>query len=137
MKEKGAHIKLRRQMETIWVDKDQMQTDLDARQQESIHLTTELEKTRDSEVNAKMELERLKTDGQSCKLELERMERELKDRQAKDPLTEEQVRTLQWQLSQKTAELDALKVQLQLVEERQQMEFTNLQKALQVNYLFI
>ena len=46
------------------------------------------------------------------------------------------LQTLEWQLQQKTVEVDALREQLQLVGERQTLEVTSLNKALQVGARF-
>ena len=53
MVEKGAQVKLRRQLETLWVEHDQMKADLQAKVTELETVTLNYEKSRDHELEHK------------------------------------------------------------------------------------
>ena len=87
-------MKLRRQVESNWMDSDQMNVDLELKKNDLTTLSNELEKVRQAELAARLEAERHRGDSHASHLEVDRLRRELKDKKAKEPVLQESIQVM-------------------------------------------
>ncbi|XP_013421878.1 golgin subfamily A member 3 isoform X2 [Lingula anatina] len=131
MVQKGETVKLRREIETMHLDIDQLQKDLEQKKQAAHLVEVELGRAQQAALQYQTDLESLNSQHNSGKVELERVSRELSEEKAQQAVLVDQIKTLQWQLEQKSQEAKALQDKLTLAEERQKMELQSSQKSLQ------
>ena len=92
MKEKGAHIKLRRQMETLVVDLDQLQASVDQKTRELDGVKTDLQRAQESEAKYRNEAERVTTEYQNIRVEMDRLQQSLGEKEQKAAVHMEEVK---------------------------------------------
>ena len=92
MKEKGAHIKLRRQMETLVVDLDQLQASVDQKTRELDGVKTDLQRAQESEAKYRNEAERVTIECQNIRVEMDRLQQSLGEKEQKDAVYMEEVK---------------------------------------------
>ena len=90
-KEKDLHSKLRRETEQLWLEHDQMRVDVEQKGKTIDTISSEKQTSQQRELDLKMELDRLHTEQQSVALERERLQREVEERQSRDPFIQEQI----------------------------------------------
>ncbi|XP_071179414.1 golgin subfamily A member 3-like isoform X2 [Mytilus edulis] len=123
--------KLKRRHDTSKVEKETLQHDLDVATQEKGQLQTVLDQWKQSHISEQSRLTDLDSENKVLTRELERVKRELTDNLAREPVLQEQIQSLQWQLSQKCKEIDAIQEHISLAEQRQNVEIDDLKKSLQ------
>ncbi|KAK3589140.1 hypothetical protein CHS0354_017107 [Potamilus streckersoni] len=122
--------KLKRQNESIKSEQEQLRQDVQQAKQEIGTLQSELDTNKQTQVNLQNQSKTLETENKSIKRELERVQQQLADNMARGPVIQEQIQSLQFQLSLKCSDLLAAQEQLRLSEERQQTEMNSIKQAL-------
>ncbi|XP_060064581.1 golgin subfamily A member 3-like [Ylistrum balloti] len=123
--------KLKRHLESVKADRDSVQQDLDHRSNELENLRSELDNSKQLEVVQSSQISTMDAENKSLAHQLERVRQELTDNLAREPIIQEQMTSLQWQLEQKSREVEALTGQRSLAEQRQGIEIEDLQKTVQ------
>ncbi|KAK2141178.1 hypothetical protein LSH36_1142g00048 [Paralvinella palmiformis] len=129
--ERTDHVKIRRELESLFVEHDQLKVIAIGYEQAVKSLNDELEKVRESDGKHRAELEHLSQEVRLLREERDRFFAELEARRNKEPITQEQIMSLEWQVTEKNNEILALKEQLDVVNERQQLETNTLATSLQ------
>ncbi|KAL4223294.1 spermatogenesis [Mactra antiquata] len=123
--------KLKRQNDGLKQDQEQLKQDVTQHQQNVSLLQSELETRKQEVVTKQSEVTSLESENKSIQRELERVQQQLYDNLAREPVIQEQIKSLEWQLELKTKELTAVHEQMKLSEERQVNEMSNIKQILQ------
>lgn len=129
--ERADHVKVRRELENLFVEHDQLKVTAAGYEQAVKSLNEELEKARESDGKHRSELEHLSQEVRLLREERDRFYAELEARQNKEPIIQEQIKSLEWQVTEKNNEILALKEQLDVISERQHLETSTLATSLQ------
>ena len=90
MTEKGGHIKVRRQMETLMVELDQLQVNVEQKTRRLAGVETDLQRAQQSEAQCQSEMERVTAECESMRREMDRLQQSLeKEKQNDAVLTDE------------------------------------------------
>ncbi|XP_014674761.1 PREDICTED: golgin subfamily A member 3-like [Priapulus caudatus] len=128
LSEKGGSVRNKRNVESMTMKLDQLGQDLKNKCEEVQLLRVEFDRSRNSEMRYRERCSQLDTEVKALRTDVERLRRQLVDTEAKDPVLVEQMKTLTWHLRQKNIEIDGLREQLKLSEERQGAEIDNVKK---------
>ncbi|XP_033747220.1 golgin subfamily A member 3-like [Pecten maximus] len=123
--------KLKRHLDSVKTDRDSVQQDLDHRSNELANLRSELDNSKQLQAVQSSQISTLDAENKSLAHQLDRVKQELTDNLAREPIIQEQMTSLQWQLEQKSREVEALTGQRSLAEQRQGIEIEDLQKTVQ------
>ncbi|XP_056003111.1 golgin subfamily A member 3-like isoform X2 [Ostrea edulis] len=125
--------KLKRNSDSLKNDKEILQQDLDHKTKESDDLRSKLESSNDLHQGKVSQINQLEVENKNLRRDLEKAKLELADNLAKEPIIQEQIQSLQWQISQKNKEVAAIQQKMDLTEQRQQVEIDNLRKTIEEN----
>ncbi|OWF45581.1 golgin subfamily A member 3-like [Mizuhopecten yessoensis] len=123
--------KLKRHLDSVKVDRDSILQDFDHRSNELKNLCSELDNSKQLQDVQNSQIGTLTAENKSLAHQLERVKQELTDNLTREPIIQEQMSSLQWQLEQKCHEVEALMGQRSFSERRQSMEIDDLQKTVQ------
>lgn len=123
--------KLKRHLDSVKADRDSVQQDLDHRSNELENLRSELDNSKQLQAVQSGQINTLDGENKSLAHQLDRVKQELTDNLAREPIIQEQMTSLQWQLEQKSREVEALTGQRSMAEQRQGMEIEDLQNTVQ------
>jgi chromosome segregation ATPase len=133
MTEKGNHIKVRRQLEQVTTDYDQLVADSKQLRESLDKMSADIDTFMARELELKLAAERATADLRALSLDRDRVIRELEDQKGRDEALEDNIQGLEWRLSEKDSEIAAAKETLRIVEERQLMEMAAITQTLQSN----
>ncbi|XP_061163619.1 golgin subfamily A member 3-like [Saccostrea echinata] len=125
--------KLRRNLDSLKNEKEILQQDLDLKTQESDDLRSKLESSNSLQQGKTSQINHLETENKHLRHDLEKAKVELADNLAKEPILQEQIQSLQWQISQKNKEVAAIQQTMEMTEQRQQVEIDSLRKTIEDN----
>ncbi|KAL8611681.1 hypothetical protein ACOMHN_055680 [Nucella lapillus] len=114
--------RLAKQHEAQKKDHGELQEEAERRQRETSRLQMELEGARQAVRDQQGELQALQGEKMAAEAELERVRRELVDNRDRNPVLLEQIQSLEWQVTQRSQEVQAAREQLALAEQRQTNE---------------
>ncbi|XP_077995209.1 uncharacterized protein LOC144448792 isoform X2 [Glandiceps talaboti] len=125
--------KLQRQAQILTSDVEQLQTELDSKTREVHSIKEDMMKVKEIERQQRTEKEQLQLHLKGSRLQVDRMKRQLEEKEAQDPVIQDQIQTLSWENEQFQHEVEALREQLALAENRQQIEIDSIRTAFQTS----
>ncbi|KAL5016879.1 hypothetical protein ScPMuIL_006468 [Solemya velum] len=123
--------RLKRQSESLKSEQQQLQQDVEHHSQVTQILQAELDTNKQFHLSSQAQVHSLEMENRTLTREIERLKMELDDNHSRDPVVQEQISSLQWQLSQKQREIETIQEQMNLVNQRQEVELDSLQTTLQ------
>ncbi|CAH1801348.1 unnamed protein product [Owenia fusiformis] len=131
MVQRGNNTKYRKEVESLKLDVEQLNKDLESCKSQLELQQTDKEKDTQVELQYKTESERLNRELQAMKIEIDRLRYDISEGETRNPLVQQQIQQLEWQVKQKGEEHVALKKQMRLMEKRQQVELKNMKKTVE------
>ncbi|XP_014774255.1 golgin subfamily A member 3 [Octopus bimaculoides] len=136
-KQIGVKIKenknLKRQQKALATEQEQLQGSFEQKALQCDATADELQRKKEELSQVQSSLQNVQHVNQTLNAQIERLQRNLSDNQDRNPVILEQLESLQWKLQQKNSEIESVRHQLTLSEERHDLEQENLKKTLQNN----
>lgn len=123
--------RLAKQQDGLKKEHVDLQEEVERRQMDNARLQGDLDTARQAMRDHQVELQTLQAEKNKLETKLERLKRELTDNADRNPVLLEQIQSLEWQLLQRTREVEAVHEQLALAEQRQAAEIDSMRRALQ------
>ncbi|KAK7088015.1 golgin subfamily A member 3-like [Littorina saxatilis] len=123
--------RLLKQQEAHKKEQAELQEEVERHQKDTLRLQSDLEAARQAVRDHQEELQAVQAEKHTLEVELERVKRELVDNADRNPVLLEQIQNLEWQVSQRNQEVQAVQDQLALAEQRQADEIDSLRRVLQ------
>ncbi|TKS77948.1 Golgin subfamily A member 3 [Collichthys lucidus] len=131
-KAEAAHN--RRHYRAAMMELSEIKKDLQAKEDLVKALQSESLKLQAQDEQHAQEVSRFQEELAEAHSHLQILQKQLDEELAKQPLTNQEVEDLKWELEQKQREIEAQKQQLEMMEQCHHRELDNLQRALQANY---
>uniref|UniRef100_A0A671TE79 Golgin A3 n=1 Tax=Sparus aurata TaxID=8175 RepID=A0A671TE79_SPAAU len=128
-KAEAAHN--RRHYRAAMLELSEIKKDLQAKEDLVKVLQSEAHKLQAQDEQHTQEVSRFQEELSEAHLQLQILQKQLDEELAKQPLTNQEVEDLKWELEQKQREMEAQKQQLEMMEQCHHRELDNLQRALQ------
>lgn len=125
--------KLKRNLDSLKNEKELLQQDLEHKTRESEDIQSKLESSNNLQLAKSNQINQLEAENKNLHRDLEKAKLELADNLAKEPILQEQIQSLQWQISQKNKEVAAIQQKMELTEQRQQGEIDDLKRTIEEN----
>ncbi|KAM6944103.1 golgin subfamily A member 3 isoform 2-T2 [Lycodopsis pacificus] len=133
-KAEAAHN--RRHYRAAMLELSEIKKDLQAKVDLVTALQSESHKLQAQDEQHAQEVSRFQEELTEAHSQLQILQKQLDEELAKQPLTNQEVEDLKWEVEQRQREIEAQKQQLELMEQCQHRELDNLQRALQASILF-
>ncbi|XP_033115981.1 golgin subfamily A member 3-like [Anneissia japonica] len=130
--ERSSTAKLKRQLEEMSTEFEILKKEFDSKASENLAMRSSLQKEKEIEEKQKGELEAVRHEVQRSRARVGQLEKLLQEKNAQNPIQEDTIKALKWQYEQKVSEVEAMKEQLEMAEERQQIEITSINAALKL-----
>lgn len=125
--------KLKRNLDSMKNEKELLQQDLEHKTRESEDIQSKLDSSNNLQLAKSNQINQLEAENKNLYRDLEKAKLELADNLAKEPILQEQIQSLQWQISQKNKEVAAIQQKMELTEQRQQGEIDDLKRTIEEN----
>lgn len=125
--------KLKRNFDSLKNEKELLQQDLEHKTRESEDIQSKLDSSNNLQLAKSNQINQLEAENRNLHRDLEKAKLELADNLAKEPILQEQIQSLQWQISQKNKEVAAIQQKMELTEQRQQGEIDDLKRTIEEN----
>lgn len=125
--------KLKRNLDSLKNEKELLQQDLEHKTRESEDIQSKLDSSNNLQLAKSNQINQLEAENRNLHRDLEKAKLELADNLAKEPILQEQIQSLQWQIGQKNKEVAAIQQKMELSEQRQQGEIDDLKRTIEEN----
>ncbi|KAG1691854.1 Golgin subfamily A member 3 [Nymphon striatum] len=129
--DKRENSNLKRHMKSMKESLDAGSQHSDSKKMDILKLKSELDIKVQAELKHRAEIEAMHTEFKKSKVEIKNLTKALEESNARDPVLNQQMKTLTWHLRQKNEELSGMKEQLKLSEERHKYEMSAFQSSAQ------
>ncbi|XP_035690017.1 golgin subfamily A member 3-like [Branchiostoma floridae] len=132
----AKHSEMKRvevKLKTLYQEKEELVQTFRGKDGEIERLQQELGQARQAGEQQAEDARQLRTRLLESRRHVERLQRQLNDKDDKEPVITDQIKNLQWQVDQREKEASALKEKLQLREKRHALEMDNMRAACQVS----
>ncbi|XP_071945190.1 uncharacterized protein [Antedon mediterranea] len=130
--ERSSTAKLKRDLEDTKTEFEILKKDLETRTSENAAMQSLLHKEKEIEEKQKNALDGARHDIHRTRAKLGQLEKLLQEQNAQNPIQQDTIKALKWQYEQKVSEVEGMKEQLEMAEERQQIEISSINAALKV-----
>ncbi|XP_078600506.1 uncharacterized protein LOC144875442 [Branchiostoma floridae x Branchiostoma japonicum] len=132
----AKHSEMKRvevKLKNLYQEKEELVQTFRGKDGEMERLQQELGQARQAGEQQAEDARQLRTRLLESRRHVERLQRQLNDKDDKEPVITDQIKNLQWQVDQREKEASALKEKLQLREKRHALEMDNMRAACQVS----